>query len=75
MKISAARVSHDRLARSLFPDIHGDTARYAQLKPVITAIHLHYRGPQVLHNGDVPIGGSVSFYLIEPEDYQDAGAG
>lgn len=73
-RISATRVSHDRLARSQFPDVHEETARYAQLKPGTTAIHLHYRGPQVPDNGEVPIGGSVSFYLIEAEEYQEAQA-
>jgi hypothetical protein len=31
---------------SSFPDAHEETARYAQLKPGTTAIHMHYRGPR-----------------------------
>lgn len=73
-KISATRVSHERLARIQFPDVHEETARYAQLKPGTTAIHLHYRGPQVPDSGEMPIGSSVNFYLIEAEEYQDTEA-
>jgi hypothetical protein len=69
-RISATRVSHDRLARLKFPNAHEETARYAQLKPGTSAIHLHYRGPQVPDSGQMPIGSSVSFYLIEAEEYQ-----
>jgi hypothetical protein len=73
-RVSATRVSHDRLARIQFPDVHEETARYAQIKPGTTAIHIHYRGPQVPDSGEVPLGASVSFYLIEAEEYQDAEA-
>jgi hypothetical protein len=73
-RISATRVSHDRLARLQFPGAHEETARYAVLKPGTTAIHLHYRGPQVPDSGEVPIGASVNFYLIEAEEYQEAEA-
>jgi hypothetical protein len=31
-RVSATRVSHDRLARIKFPNVHEDTARYAQFK-------------------------------------------
>jgi hypothetical protein len=70
-KISATRVSHDRLARLQFSGVHEETARYAVLKPGTTAIHLHYRGPQVPDSGEMPIGSSVNFYLIEAEEYQE----
>jgi hypothetical protein len=73
-KISATRVSHDRLARIHFAGAHEETARYAQLKPGTCAIHIHYRGPQVPDSGEVPVGGMVTFYLIEAEQYQQAEA-
>ena len=44
------------------------------LKPGIPAIHLLYRGPQVGDDGRVRVGGMVTFYLIEAEDYQAASA-
>jgi hypothetical protein len=70
--ISATRVSHDRLARVHFPNAHEETARYAQLKPRTTAIHLHYRGPQVPDSGEMPVSSMVTFYLIEAEQYHEA---
>lgn len=73
-RISATRVSHDRLARVQFPDVHQETARYAQLRAGTTAIHMHYRGPQVPESGEVPLGGMVSFYLVQAEEYQDVKA-
>jgi hypothetical protein len=73
-RVSATRVSHDRLARMQFPDAHPETARYAQLKLGTTAIHMHYRGPQVPDSGEMPLGSSVNFYLIEAEDYQNSEA-
>jgi hypothetical protein len=73
-RVSATRVSHDRLARLQFPGLHEETARFAALRPGTTAIHLHYRGPQVPDNGEVPLGASVNFYLIEAEEYQDSEA-
>jgi hypothetical protein len=33
---------------------------------------MHYRGPQVPDSGEVPLGGMVTFYLIETEEYQEA---
>lgn len=71
-KVVASRVSHDRLAKNQFPDASEGTARYAVLKPGMTAIHLHYRGPQVGDDGSIPIGGMVTCYLIEVEEYQEA---
>lgn len=70
-RISATRVSHERLARSQFPGAAEETARYALLKPGTCAIHLHYRGPQVPDTGEMPFGGMVTLYLIEVDEYQD----
>jgi len=70
-KIVATRVNHDRLARTQLPGCDPETARYGMLKPGVTAVHLHYRGPQVGDDGIVPIGGMVTFYLIEVEDYHE----
>ena len=71
-KIVANRLSHETLARNQFPETALQTARYAMLKPGITALHLHYRGPRVGDDGRVPVGGMVTFYPIEAEDYQAA---
>jgi hypothetical protein len=68
-KIVATRTSHERLARNQFPHAGEETARYAMLKPGVNSIHLHYRGPQVPDSGDVPLGGMVTFYLIETTEY------
>lgn len=70
-KVVATRVSHDRLAKSQFPGASEETARYAMLKTGTSALHLHYRGPQVGEEGKLPIGGMVTLYLIEVEDYQE----
>jgi len=70
-KIMASRVSHERLARLTFQNAAGDTARYAILTLGKNAIHLHYRGPQVPESGEVPVGGTVNFYLIEVSEYQE----
>jgi len=70
-RIVATRVSHERLARTQFPGASEETARYAMLKPGTNAIHLHYRGPQVPESGEMPIGGMVTHYLIETEEYQE----
>lgn len=68
-KIVATRVSHDRLARNQLLGADRETARYAMLNPGVTAIHLHYRGPQIGDDGHLPASGMVTFYLIEVEEY------
>lgn len=42
------------------------------LKAGSSAIHLHYRGPQVPESGEMPVGGMVTCYLVEVEEYQEA---
>jgi hypothetical protein len=73
-RIAATRVSHERLARSQFPGVHDETARYAQLRPGRSAIHLHYRGPSIPESGEMPFNGIITFYFVEAEEYQDAAA-
>ena len=73
--VVATRVSHDRLARAQLPHVAPQTARYATLTPGTTALHLHYRGPQVGEAGELPVGGMVTYYLIEVEAYQEADIG
>lgn len=70
-KIMATRVTHDRLAKVLFPKADPDATRYANLRPGTAAIHLLYRGPPIPDSGEVPLTGSVTPYLIEVEEYQD----
>lgn len=72
--VVATRVSHERLAKSQFPNASSDTARYAGLKPGTDAIHIHYRGPQVPDTGELPLDGMVTFYLIEADEYEEAEA-
>lgn len=69
-KIMATRVTHERLAKGQFPKAGGDTTRYAQMTPGCNAIHLHYRGPMIPDSGELPVGGMVTCYLIETEEYQ-----
>lgn len=70
-RIVATRISHERLARTLFPDAARETSRYANLKPDTNAILLHYRGPQVPDSGEMPLDAVVTYYLIETEQYQE----
>ena len=70
-KIVATRVSHDRLARNQLEGMAEETARYATLKDGASAIHLHYRGPQVGEDGRLPTGGMVTYYLVEVDEYQE----
>ena len=70
-KIVATRVSHDRLARTQLVGAAEETARYATLKGGVTALHLHYRGPQVGEDGRMPTGGMVTYYLVEVDEYQE----
>lgn len=72
-RIVATRVSHDQLARQLFPAA-GQSARYAMLKPGVQAVQVHYRGPQVPDSGELPTGGMVTFYLVEVDEYQEGDA-
>lgn len=71
-RVVTTRPSHERLAKNQFPSALGETARYAQLKPGVNAIHLHYRGPEVPDSGELPIGSMVTFYLVETEAYHSA---
>ena len=73
-KVVATRVSHDRLARTQLPGAAEETARYAMLKAGITALHLHYRGPQVGDDGRLPAGAMITYYLIEVDEYQEMAA-
>ena len=70
-QVVATRPGHERLAKAQLPGASDETARYAMLKPGTNAIHLHYRGPQVQDSGAMPIGGMVTFYLVEVEEYQE----
>lgn len=70
-KIAATRISHERLARETFPGVASEVRRYAELKPGGSAILLHYRGPQVNEDGKIPVGGIITCYLIEIEEYQE----
>ena len=68
-RILASRTTHERLAKSQFPGAGGELTRFAQLSPGTNAIHLHYRGPMIPDDGTLPIGGMVTCYLMEAEEY------
>lgn len=71
-RVVASRIGHARLARREFPGASQEAARYADLKPGLSAIHILYRGPPVPDAGELPAGGFVTLYLIEVEEYQEA---
>src|SRR5262245_59192442 len=70
-RIVATRVSHERLDRRQLPSAAAEVGRYATLNAGTTALHLHYRGPMIGEDGEMPVGGMVTFYLIEVEAYQE----
>lgn len=69
-KIVATRTTHERLARSQMPQAV-ETARYAELRPGRSAIHLQYKGPPIADDGNLPLGGHITYFLIEVEDYYE----
>lgn len=70
-RLMATRVTHEHLGRVLFPNISPEPTRYADLRPGVNALHLHYRGPPLSISGDLPQGAVVTPYLIEVEDFQE----
>lgn len=71
-KVVATRAGHERLAKSQLPGCSEETGRYAQLRPGTSALHLHYRGPHIGDDGELPFGGVVTFYLIEAVELHEA---
>lgn len=69
-RIMATRPTHERLARNQFPGVAPDVVRYASLHGGVNALHLHYRGPPIADDGHLPVGGMITCYLVEVEDYQ-----
>lgn len=70
-KIVASRASHERLAKLQFPGAAEALQRYGTLDPGKNAILISYRGPPAPDTGIVPDTGTVLFYLIEVEEYQE----
>lgn len=70
-EIVASRVSHELLARHEFPRAAPGVKRYATLKPGMSAIHLHYRGPAIPDTGEMPERGIITLYLIEVDEYHE----
>lgn len=35
------------------------------------AVHLNYRGPPILDDGELPMSEQCTFYLIEVEEFQE----
>jgi hypothetical protein len=71
-QVVATRFTHERLAKLQFPHSSNVPTRYANMRPGVNAIAIHYRGAPLPDSGEVPPGSVVTFYLIEVEDYQDA---
>jgi len=73
-QIVATRPSHENLARKFFGSEIRST-RFADMAPAHdsfkSAILLHYRGAPISDDGLIPEGGTVTFYLIEAEEYQE----
>lgn len=70
-KVVSTRVSHEALAKSLFPMAAPTVQRYVDLSADKVAILISYRGPPVPDSGQVPATGAVTYYLIEVEAYQE----
>lgn len=69
-QIVATRTPHEQLAKRLFGhDL--SVNRFADLTPVPekSAILIHYRGSPVGDDGVPPEGSTITFYLIESEEY------
>lgn len=71
-KVVSTRVSHEKLAKTSFPNAGSDVQRYAQLPPGKSALLVSYRGPPVPDTGVVPAGGSITIFLIESDEYQES---
>ena len=68
-QIVATRPSHENLAKSQFGNLR--TTRFADMAPEKSAVLIHYRGAPMGDDGIVPEGGTVTYYLIESEEYQE----
>lgn len=69
-QIVATRASHENMAKHLFGDLK--TTRFADMAPDKSAIVIHYRGAPIDDTGVVPDGSTVTLYLVESEEYQEA---
>lgn len=68
-QIVATRESHENMARNLFGDHR--TVRHADLAPGRSAVIIHYRGPPVGDDGHTPKGATLTYYLVEVEEYEE----
>lgn len=68
-QIVANRISHELLARKLFPNAHPEVGRFANLKPGVNVLHIHYRGAPLDDSGIIPPDSTITIYLIETEEY------
>ena len=74
-QIMSTRITHERLARNLFPHASSELTRFANLRDGVNALHIHYRGSRLDDTGRVPAGASVTIYLIETETYHEMDPG
>lgn len=70
-RLMATRITHEKLGRGVFPNLSPEPTRYADLRPGVNAIHLHYRGPPLDQSGELPPGSVVTPYLIEVQEFQE----
>ncbi len=69
-QIVATRASHENLAKLVFGQDMRVT-RFADMVPEKSAILVHYRGAPIGDDGVPPEGSTVTFYLVESEEYQE----
>jgi hypothetical protein len=68
-QIVATRPSHENMAKNLFGSLR--TTRFADMAPDSSALAIHYRGPPIGDDGVVPEGSTITYYLIESEEYAE----
>jgi len=69
--VIASRQSHENMAQNLFGN--RTCNRYADMSTEgATAICIIYRGPPVPDTGVIPEGATITYYLVEVEDYYEA---
>jgi hypothetical protein len=70
-RLLATRPDHQLLAEQQFGHHNMEVVRYSNLKSGMVAVHMHYRGPTVDNNTTLPFNSTVTYSLIEIEEYQE----
>ena len=67
-KIVATRNTHEALAKRTFGEAI-EVVRFADMTPDHSAIVMHYRGAALKDDEAVPEGSTITYYLVESEDF------